>query len=269
MTPDAIQEAAAILGRLRTTSAFRLDRLPPACRPADEAQGYRVNDALQARLTAAGYGPVCGYKLGCTTPLMQQRIGLDHPTVGCIRASQVFQDELAISHEAARNLGCENEIAVRLGKDLPLSGTEWTADSVAPYVDTIMGSIELVEQRYVMYEDARRANIETVIADDFWQWGAILGRPVANWRQHDLAANRAVTLLDGSPQGEGLGSAALGHPLRAVAWLANHLATRGRTLAAGMIVQTGSLVAPLRPAAGQTVVCDHGPLGSATLRWLA
>ena len=88
MSPEAIQEAAGILATLRTTPAFRLDRLPPSCRPAGEAEGYRVNDALQERLTAAGYGPVCGYKLGCTTPLMQQRIGLDHPTAGCVATDE-------------------------------------------------------------------------------------------------------------------------------------------------------------------------------------
>jgi len=267
MTPDSIIQAAAILEALRCSATHRLDRLPPHCRPADEAAGYAVNDALQRRLTAAGFGPLCGYKLGCTTPLMQQRIGLDHPTAGCIRASQVFQGEFAIGHEAARGLGCETEIAIRLGKDLP-QADDWTAERVRPYVDTVMGSIEIVEQRYVIQEEARKAHIPTVIADDFWQWGAILAPPVARWQDLDLANNPARALLDETLQGEGLGAMALGHPLQAVAWLANHLATRGRTLAAGMIVQTGSLVAPVRPAPGQTVTCDHGALGRVTFRWL-
>ena len=268
MTPDRIIEAAAVLEALRLTPTHRLDRLPLACRPQDEAEGYAVNDALQRRLGAAGMGEICGYKLGCTTPLMQQRIGLDHPTAGCIRSTQVFQGELAINHEAARGLGCENEICVRLGKDLPM-GDDWTADSIAPYVDTVVGSIELVEQRYVILEETRKAHIPTVIADDFWHWGAILSQPVPRWRDLDLGNNRARTLVDGVSQGEGLGEAALGHPLKAVAWLANHLAGRGRSITAGMIVQTGSLVAPARPAPGQTVICDHGALGAATLRWLA
>lgn len=268
MTPDATIQAATLLEQLRNTATHRLDRLPLPCRPQSEAEGYAVNDALQQRLTAAGYGPVCGYKLGCTTPLMQQRIGLDHPTAGCIRASHVFHGEFAISHEAARGLGCETEIAVRLGKDLPLD-QGWTAERVRPYVDTVMGSIELVEQRYVILEETRRAHIPTVIADDFWQWGAILAPPVARWQDHDLGANRARTFLDEALQGEGSGELALGHPLQAVAWLADHLAGRGRTLKAGMIVQTGSLVAPVRPAPGQSVTCDHGPLGRVVFRWLA
>lgn len=268
MTPEATLQAAAILEALRASGTHRLDRLPLHCRPQNEAEGYAVNDALQHRLGAVGFGPVCGYKLGCTTPLMQQRIGLDHPTAGCIRASHVFQGELAISHEAARGLGCETEIAVRLGKDLPLA-EDWTAERVAPYVDTVMGSIELVEQRYVIQEETRKAHIPTVIADDFWQWGAILSPPVARWQDIDLGANRARTFLDEALQGEGTGEMALGHPLKAVAWLANHLAGRGRTLRAGMIVQTGSLVAPIRPAPGQSVTCDHGPLGTVIFRWLA
>lgn len=269
MTPDAIIRAAALLASLRKTPIFRLERLPPAVRPETEEEAYQLNDALQARLTAAGYGPVCGYKLGCTTPLMQQRIGVDHPVAACIRASNVFHGSYELHHEAHRGMGCETEIAVRLGKDLPLSGTRWDQDSLLPYVDTVMGSIELVEQRYVIQEETRAAHIPTVIADDFWQWGAVLGAPVAGWQGLDLTANKAVATLDGVSQGEGFGAAALGHPLAAVAWLANHLAARGRTLTAGMIVQTGSLIAPIRPQPGQTVVADHGPLGRVTFRSLA
>lgn len=268
MTPDGLIQAARLLAELRLTPGFRLERLPRACRPESEAEGYRVNDALHARLRAAGCGEHVGYKLGCTTPLMQERIGLDHPAVGRILESSVFRDELALDWEAARHLGCENEICVRLGKDLPAGGAPWDAEAIVPYVDTVMGSIELVEQRYVLQEETRRAHIPTVIADDFWHWGSILAEPVARWRDHDLLSSRAESFLDGESQGSGSGEAALGHPLKAVAWLANHLAARGRELKAGMIVQTGSLVAPVRPAAGQTVVCDHGPLGRVTYRAL-
>lgn len=268
MTPEATIQAAALLERLRLTPGFRLERLPRGCRPESEAEGYAVNDALHRRLAAAGFGDHVGYKLGCTTPLMQERIGLDHPAVGRILESTVFQGELALDWEAARNLGCETEITVRLGKDLPAGDAPWDAERVLPYVDTVMGSIELVEQRYVLQEETRRAHIPTVIADDFWHWGSILAPPVANWRDLDLGTNRAETFLDGASQGSGEGSAALGHPLQAVAWLANHLAARGRELKAGMIVQTGSLVSPVRPAAGQTVVADHGALGRVAYRAL-
>ncbi len=268
MTPDAVIQAAALLEQLRLTPGFRLERLPRACRPESEAEGYRVNDALHRRLQAAGCGEHVGYKLGCTTPLMQERIGLDHPAVGRILAGTVFEGSLELDWEAARQLGCENEITVRLGKDLPAADAPWDAARILPYVDCVMGSIELVEQRYVLQEETRRAHIPTVIADDFWHWGAILAPPVAGWRDLDLLAHRAETLIDGVSQGSGSGAAALGHPFAAVAWLANHLAARGRTLRAGMIVQTGSLVAPARPAAGQSVVCDHGALGRVTYRAL-
>ena len=43
--------------------------------------------------------------------------------------------------------------------------------------------------------------------------------------------------------GTGLGAAVMGHPLEAVAWLANALAARGQNLAAGQIVLSGSFVA--------------------------
>ena len=48
--------------------------------------------------------------------------------------------------------------------------------------------------------------------------------------------------INGQPAGEGKGGDVLGHPLEALAWLANPLADRGRSLQKDMIVMTGSIV---------------------------
>jgi 2-keto-4-pentenoate hydratase len=54
----------------------------------------------------------------------------------------------------------------------------------------------------------------------------------------------------------------LGHPHYALAWLANHLAARGKGLRAGEIVLTGSLVKTLWLASGDSVMMDLSGLGS-------
>jgi len=55
---------------------------------------------------------------------------------------------------------------------------------------------------------------------------------------------------------------ALGSPANAVAWLANKLAARGRSLAAGMLVMTGTLT-PITPIErGSTYVASFSTLGS-------
>ena len=57
----------------------------------------------------------------------------------------------------------------------------------------------------------------------------------------------------------------MGHPLNALAWLANHLAARGRTLERDEIVLTGSLVETKWLAAGDRVLIAITGLGPVAL----
>ncbi len=49
-------------------------------------------------------------------------------------------------------------------------------------------------------------------------------------------------VINGQQVGEGKGGDVMGHPLEALAWLANTLAARGKSLSQGMLVMTGSIV---------------------------
>ena len=57
----------------------------------------------------------------------------------------------------------------------------------------------------------------------------------------------------------------MGHPHNALAWLANNLAQRGKTLRAGEIVLMGSLVQTVWLNPGDEVLVDISGLGSVRL----
>jgi 2-oxo-3-hexenedioate decarboxylase/2-keto-4-pentenoate hydratase len=105
-----------------------------------------------------------------------------------------------------------------------------------------------------------------LIADNSWNEGAVLGAEVPNWQGIDLAAVRGVATLNGRTIGEGKGADALGHPLDAVAWMADHLASLGRGLLRGDVVITGSLVASHAAKPGEVIGFQLEGLGSAELR---
>jgi len=65
--------------------------------------------------------------------------------------------------------------------------------------------------------------------------------------------------------GRGTGRDVLGHPLEALAWLANHLAARGLPVKAGDIVTTGSLVKSQFPVAGNRISFRLPGFGEVTL----
>ena len=77
----------------------------------------------------------------------------------------------------------------------------------------------------------------------------------------DLAAAAVELEVDGRTVQQGTGAAVLGHPARAVAWLANALARFGVALEAGHVVMPGSLTAAIPLEPGTVVTADFGPLG--------
>ncbi|MGH8636568.1 MAG: fumarylacetoacetate hydrolase family protein, partial [Burkholderiales bacterium] len=93
-----------------------------------------------------------------------------------------------------------------------------------------------------------------------------LGAPVVDWRGMDLAAVRGTAIINDAVAGEGRGADSMGHPLAALAWVANHLAARGQGLRRGDIVITGSLVTSKFPQRGDRVRFEAGVLGSVELR---
>src|SRR4029078_9583739 len=105
-------------------------------------------------------------------------------------------------------------------------------------IEAYMPAIEIVDDRYVQWETL---GAPTLVADDFFAAGCVLGEPVARNNAPDLLEGTGRALLNGEEAGRGSGADVLGHPHHALAWLANHLAAEGRGLHAGPIVVTGSL----------------------------
>jgi 2-keto-4-pentenoate hydratase len=127
-----------------------------------------------------------------------------------------------------------------------------------------MAAIEVVDDRY---EDYRSLDAPTLIADDFFNAGCVLGAPVATGRELDLAGLRGRMMINGVEVGTGRGRDILGHPLEALAWLANALAARGGQLEAGEFVLLGSVVETRWVEAGDRVEIAIEGLGRASCQF--
>ena len=260
--PARIEEAARRLAEARLAGR-RLPGLPPEGRPADLPEAYAAQDRLHERLAAAGAGRVVGHKIGCTTPVMQAYLRIDTPCGGGILEPDVAHGRAARPHARYRRVGVECEVAVRLGADLPATATPYDRATVAPAVAAVMAAIEVVDDRW---DDYGAVDTPTLVADDFFAAGCVLGEPRADWRGLDLAALTGTMTVNGEPVGEGRGADVLGHPLAALAWLANARAGRGRALRAGEFVLLGSLVTTRWLARGDEAMITIEGLGGAALR---
>jgi 2-oxo-3-hexenedioate decarboxylase/2-keto-4-pentenoate hydratase len=264
MNGEAIERAAALLARARLERT-RIEGLPDDCRPADLAAAYAVQDALHARLAATGGGAVAGHKIGCTTSIMQRFLGIEAPCAGGVLAPAVQHGHGTFRHADFRHVGVECEIAVRLARDLPAAGAPYARAEVAAAVGACMAAIEVVDDRYVDY---RALDTPTLVADDFFNAACVLGAPLEAWRELDLAAIRGRMTINGAEVGAGRGGDVLGHPLEALAWLANARAARDRDLEAGTFVLLGSVVETRWVAAGDLVEVALDGLAGASARFV-
>jgi 2-keto-4-pentenoate hydratase len=234
---DALRQAAQIVAAART-SLTPLPALPQHLIPNSVEDGYRIQSEVH-RLLAPELGPLVGYKIGCTSDVMQKYLAIPHPCGGGVHARTAHQSGVVLQAAAYVRVGVECEIAVRVEKDLVPADAPFTSDSVAGSIECYFPAIEIVDDRYVKWETL---GAPTLIADDFFAAGIVLGQPVARAAVPDLLAVQGRTLIDGREVGTGTGADVLGHPHNALAWLANQLASQGTALRAGEVVMTGSLV---------------------------
>ena len=238
MKPAAIERLVEICAAARERRRRVPAPLPPDCRPPSLEEAYRVQGALNERL-GPSLGAVCGRKIGCTTPVMQRYLAIEHPCAGALHSGRVFRSPAAVAYAGHWRPGVECEIAVRLGRPLPATEAPFDRAGVAAAVESCMAAIEIVDDRY---DDFRALDAASLVADDFFNAGAVVGVPFSAWPGLDLAALRGVMAINEVEVGTGVGADVMGHPFEALAWLANHAAATGRALGEGDLVLTGSIV---------------------------
>ena len=246
------------------TQRERFAPLPDGLAPRTTEDAYAIQDAYVA-LRAHRLGAIAGYKIALSSKEMQRFVGVDAPQAGVLLERTVHRSPARVRASDYVRLIVEFEIAVQLAVDLPVADAPFTRSRVAAAVRAVMPAIEIADDRGADYQQLAKHPLE-LIADNGWNEGAVLGSPVTSWKNLDLAALRGVATINGEKVGEGVGAAALGHPLDAVAWIANHLAAHGRGLVFRDVVITGSMITTKFVKPGDLVRFSVDKLGEVELR---
>ncbi len=232
--------------------------------PETLAAAYDIQDELYRIMQAeAGAGPIAGHKIAVTSPDIQKLCGVDQPVYGSIFANTIHRSPHIANQADFIRIGVEFEIALKIAADVPMHAAPFDADTISRYVASAMPAFELIEDRNADYSDL---DAKSILADRCWCGGVVLGQPVADWRTIDLGNLTGSVTLNGESLESGNTGNALGHPLNGLAWVTNHLASRGRTLKAGEIVMTGSALKTRFPAPGDSYTYTVQDLGEVSLQ---
>lgn len=241
----------------------RFGPFPADSSPRSVAEAYAVQEEF-IKLKSRACGLVTGYKIALTTPAMRSMVGLSDSIAGAMHEKQVVRGPASVRAADYGRLIVEFEIAVQLARDLPIGLLPHTRDSVRNAIGAVMPAFELADDRDADYSTLASMSLG-LVADNAWNEGAVLGAPLRDWENVDLAAVLGTARINGEIVGQGHGRDVMGHPLEALAWVANNLASRGRTLRAGQFVITGSLVTSKFPKAGDALEFELDGLGSVAL----
>jgi 2-keto-4-pentenoate hydratase len=256
---NSINQAAA---RLRTAQTD-LRPCPPVrelLEPGDVESAYAVQMENTSAELAAGRRRI-GWKIGLTSPAVQQQLGVDRPDFGMLFADTEVLDDIATDGATLLQPRVEAEVAFVLGSDLDIDTI--TSLDVIRATEFVLPAIEIVDSRVAGWD----ITILDTIADNASGAAFVLGAHPVTLSHVDLReVAMTMTGTDGS-QSTGSGAACLGHPVNAVVWLATTLRSVGSPLRAGDLVLSGAL-GPMVPVTyGSTYEATITGLGSVRARF--
>lgn len=212
--------------------------------------------------TASAQGHhLVGYKIALLDPQAQSRLHADGPVWGQLTDDMALVDGTEFDLGAVASAKAEAELVFQLGADLVGPGAT-EADVLAATCALHVG----IEIPAIPLGGQAATDVEIFAAENTFASHYVLGCAVADFARIDMSLVGAIVEVDGDVVSSGCGARVLGSPARAVAWLANRLALRGKELHAGMIVFTGALADPVPLTSGRRVSVEVAHVGRAAIR---
>lgn len=192
-------------------------------------QAYRVQLGLLDKSLAAGARHV-GWKVGLTAAAIREQFRVHEPVFGYLLESGRAESGAEIDLADWQGPGFENELCLRLGKDLRGPGVDVAAARAA--VNACHPAMELVENRGDF-----TAQLAIAVADNVQQRSFVVGPRIPLAASADLVAIECTSRLNGAEVARAKGVAVMGNPYES-----DSLA--------------GQQIGPIRPLAGSGTICD-------------
>jgi 2-keto-4-pentenoate hydratase len=256
------EQRAEIADRLRAAERDRAP-IPPLTESGadiDVVDAYEIQLINIRRRLAAG-GAVRGHKVGLSSTVMQQMMGVNEPDYGHLLADMELRPDVPVAADRYCYPRVEVEVGFVLGADLP--GEDCAPADVLAATERVVPAIELIDSRIADW----RIGLADTIADNASSAGFVTGAGVAP-SGLDLTAIDATLYRHGEPVVGGRSDAVLGDPLVAVAWLARKVASFGVRLHAGHVILPGSCTRAIDVAGGQSFTAEFTGLGSVSLSFM-
>ena len=255
------------MDRLEQIAQFMLDQhnskqtfqnLPETLMPKGFDEAYKVQQVFQKN---SNRGELGGFKIALASKIQQELCGIDHPIAGGIFANEIKSSPSTFELSDFHGLGLEFEIAVTLSDDLKPNMGSFNKDNIRQYVKSLSPAFELIIDREADYSNI---NPLTMITDNAWCSGIVLGKELPNWEQLDLDLIKSQLLWNNEPPQNAMIRDA--NPLESLSWVINLLLSHGRTIPKNSVIITGSVIKTRAPHKGDTVIYKVGDLSEVEIK---
>jgi 2-keto-4-pentenoate hydratase len=233
MNAASLEEAARRVRRAaeeRTPCEPIRDLIPEG----DVAAAYAVQE-INTKLGLQRQRRLVGRKIGLTSAVVQEQLGVDQPDYGMLFADMGVKSGEKVAIDRLLQPKVEAEIAFVLREDL--DAEKLSEADLVDAIDYALPAIEIVDSRIANWD----ISITDTVADNASSGLFVLGESPRQLSEIDLEGCEMVMRRHGEVVSNGVGAACLGNPLIATRWLADTMAKAGRPLRSGDIVLSGAL----------------------------
>ena len=226
---------------------------------------YAIQAAQMPHKQAQGRS-IIGWKIGLTSKVMQDALGISTPDSGVLYDDMDFADGVLIS--ATRFIQPRIEAEIAFIMKAPLEG-KVSREDVLEATDYVAPALEILDTRIARQDATTGQNrkIFDTVSDNAANGGILLGKQRHEPEAYDLRWVGAILTKNDDVTATGLGAAVLNDPVMGIVWLAERMGQYGQRIEAGQVVLSGSFIAPIECPSGTRIEADYGQFGHVTVNF--
>ncbi|MDQ0218024.1 4-oxalocrotonate decarboxylase [Peribacillus cavernae] len=201
----------------------------------DSELAYEVQDRLIGKKCREENTRISGRKLGLTSRAKQEMMGVHEPTYGVLLENMQLLEGAPISMRPFIHAKIEPEIAFIFDKEV--KGPTVSVTDILAATAYIAPAMEIIDSRFRNFN----FTLPDVVADNSSSSRYMIGEKLYRVDNVDLRLMGMVFRKNGEILATSAGASVMGHPARAIAWMANKLVKKGQSIKAGEVVLSGAL----------------------------